>query len=154
MESPAQLGDKRLVPPEEWLCCLREEYLAYYVKSGGSGVKVVSGSNDHLHTVSHRLREIAADEGYFFAQLEPGKLDVAGKKKDLHRIDRLFFGVTTAVDWKGWTEAQARSYLGSRGIRVHESRSLDDLDGIAADNGRTPQDLLNQYQRELATPQL
>ena len=31
------------------------------------------------------------------------------------------------------------------------SGTLDDLDGIAQDNERSPQDLLNQYQREFAT---
>ena len=31
---------------------------------------------------------------------------------------------------------------------------MDDLDGIAQDNERSPQDLLNQYQREFATTQL
>lgn len=155
MIAPSELtGDRLRVSPTEWLHVLDREYLADYIPSGGSAVKVVSGPPEELGAVSRRLNERASGAGYFCAHLDPARYDPAGKRPDLHRIDKFFFAVTRKVDWKGWAAAQARQYLEERGIFVRPGRRLDDLEGIAADNGRDPQDLLNQYQTEFATPQI
>jgi hypothetical protein len=154
METFDQSGERLLVEADEWLELLRREYLAEYVRAGGSAVKVLSGSDERLLQVACRVREMATREGYFFAELDPSEPDAAGKRKDLHRMDKFFFEATRGVEWKEWAAAQARRYLEERGIRLAGSRALSDLEGIAADNGRDPQDLLNQYQRELATPQI
>ena len=143
-----------LVAPDELLAALDQECLLDYIKSGGSSVKVVSGSDANLGQVRERLRERARQENYYYAALDPARLDAGGKKKDLHRIDRFFFETTANVDWKAWAREQARRFLDERGIYVAAHRSLDDLDGIAHDNDRSPQDLLNQYQREFSTTQL
>lgn len=147
-------GDKQLVSVEQWRETLHREYLADYVPSGGSAVKVVSGSEEKLHAVRQSVQEMATGANFFFAELDPSRLDEAGKKPDLHRIDKFFFALTRSVDWKAWAAEQARRYLERRGIRLREGRSLSDVDGIAADNDRQPEDLLNQYQSEFATPQI
>ena len=147
-------GDRLLTSPEEWLQVLEKEYLADYICSGGSSVKVVSGSNEHLQQVQGRLQEVAAQGGYFYTGLDPSRLNEAGKRPDLHRIDKFFFTVTQTVDWKAWAAEQAKQYLQSRGIFLAEGRRLNDLENIAADNGRDTQDLLYQYQSEFATPQI
>lgn len=147
------MRDRRLIAPEDWLDVIRDEYLADFIKSGGAAVKVVSGSDAHLAEVSDVLRDDADALGYTVARLNPGELDMAGRKPDLHRIDRFFFAATAAVDWQGLATAQAYQYLAESGVHVEE-RTLDDLEGIAADNGRDANDLLAQYQRELATPQI
>ncbi|MEO7715973.1 MAG: BREX system ATP-binding domain-containing protein, partial [Capsulimonas sp.] len=67
-------------------------------------------------------------------------------------IDHFFFETTREVDWKDWAKAQAIQYLETHGIHLAEGRALGDLEQIAEDNGRDAQDLLNQYQREMATP--
>ncbi len=139
---------------ESWLAVMEQEYLADYVRSGGSAVKVITGSNAQLDRVVARICELAAAGDYFYAHLDPAQRDAAGKRPDLHRIDRFFFAVTREVDWKAWAGMQARQYLESCGIHLAEGRSLGDLEQIAEDNGRDSQDLLNQYQRELATPQI
>jgi hypothetical protein len=139
---------------EQWLTTLETEYLADYVRSGGSAVKVVTGTEAQLAQVLARVRAMAADGDYFYAHLDPALLDAADKRPDLHRIDKFFFAVTSEVDWKAWAAMQARRYLSERGIHLAEGRALGDLEQIALDNDRDPQDLLNQYQRELATPQI
>jgi hypothetical protein len=139
---------------ENWLATVEWEYLADYVRSGGSSVKVVSGTDAQLKQVTARVQAMAAGAGYFTAHLDPGKPDEMGKRPDLHRIDQFFFKVTEEVDWKAWAAIQARQYLESRGIHLAEGRALGDLEQIALDNGRDAQDLVNQYQRELATPQI
>lgn len=146
------LGTTPRVAPEQWLEVIRREYLDGYLPGGGSTVKVVSGSPAALAEVTAGLREEAARRRYWLSLLDPAELDEQERKPSLHRIDRFFFAVTGQVDWQDWAAAQARRYLDSRGIELRAGRALADLDGIAADNDREPGDLLNQYQRELATP--
>jgi hypothetical protein len=153
LSQPDWMQDRRLVAPEEWLGVVRDEYLTDFISSGGAAVKVVSGAEADLTGVSDSLRDDADALGYTVARLDPGALDMTGRKPDLHRIDRFFFAATTAIDWQGLAMAQAYQYLTDQGIRA-EDRTLDDIEGIAADNGRDAGDLLAQYQRELATPQL
>ena len=151
--SNVPMSDTQHVSPEEWGDVLSREYLAEYVRTGGSAVKVISGSEASLRAARARALTDAEAGGYFVAALDPAVADDAGRKRDLHRIDKFFFAVTERVDWKDWAAQQARRYLADHGIRA-EGRALDDLDGIAADNGRDPLDLVNQYQREFATPTL
>jgi hypothetical protein len=141
------------VTPAHWNEVIRREYLAEYLRGGGSAVKVLSGSETTLAAAWAGVAADAQAAGYFVATLDPASFDANGKKRDLHRIDKFFFSVTENVPWKAWAAEQARRYLAEHGIRA-EGRALDDLDGIAADNGRDPSDLLNQYQREFATPLL
>jgi hypothetical protein len=141
------------VSPEEWGAVLSREYLAEYIRTGGSAVKVLSGSDEQLRTARDRVLSEAEAGGYFAVALDPTTPDDLGKKRDLHRIDKFFFSVTERVDWKDWAAQQARRYLADHGIHA-DGRELADLDGIAADNGRDPLDLMNQYQREFATPLL
>ncbi len=142
------------ISSERWLETIETEYLADYVRSGGSAVKVISGSDAKLDSVAAHIGKMAASGGYYHAHLNPGQLTTAEKRPDLHRIDQFFYAVTQGVDWKAWAATQARTYLETSGIHLAEGRSLGDLEQIAADNGRDPQDLVSQYQRELATPQI
>lgn len=147
------MSDFQHVSPREWGDVLSREYLAEYVRTGGSAVKVISGSETPLQAACAHVLKEAVGGSYFVAALNPSTPDDLGKKRDLHRIDKFFFSVTEQVDWKEWAAQQARRYLADHGIRA-EGRALADLDGIAADNGRDPLDLVNQYQREFATPML
>ena len=139
---------------DDWLATVEYEYLTDYIRSGGSSVKVISGTDAQLRRAAARVQAMATSSDYFTAHLDPARPDETGKRPDLHRIDRFFFQVTQAVDWKAWAAMQARQYLESRGIHLAEGRALGDLEQIALDNGRDPQDLLNQYQRELAMLQI
>ena len=137
---------------ETWQDVLQKEYLDDYVRSGGSSIKVVTGTPAVVDDAIAAIRKRAEAGGYFYAHLDPGQRNAAGKPPNLHRIDHFFVEVTREVDWKSWAAMQARRYLESSGIHVAEGRSLSDLEQIAEDNGRDAQDLVNQYQRELATP--
>ena len=139
--------------PQLWLDIVRSEYLEGFIADGGSAVKVVSGSQQTLRKVSASLSQLANAGDYHYVSVDPTALTEDGRKPDLHRIDRLFFAVSETLDWKSLAMIQAYRYLAQSGINV-EGRTLDDLEGIAADNGRDVTDLLRQYQRELATPQI
>lgn len=154
MSTEDLFGERLLLSPAQWLSTLTDEYLTEFIKAGGSAVRVISGTPEVLDSTRRSVLETAVREGYYAADLQPGEPDAAGKRPDLHRIDKFFFAVTREVDWKAWAAEQARHYLQSRGIHLTAGRALSDVDGIALDNGREPQDLLNQYQAEFATPQL
>jgi hypothetical protein len=139
---------------EEWLQILEREYLGELIPSGGSAVKFISGTDPVLQEAARRIQEMAVQQGFYYAFLDPLIPDKRGKRPDLHRIDRFFFAVTRETDWKGWAQAQARRFLNDRGIQVHENRPLNDIEGIAQDNRRLTSDLMQEYQKEFATPLL
>ena len=140
------------VPTHEWVQRFENEYLSDYLKSGGSAVKVLSGSASSHTRAIEAICSASSRNGYFFVKLDPNDLDDNDRKPDLHRIDRFFFETTGGVDWKAWAATEAKSFLQSHGILITDGRELNDIEGIATDNGRVSTDLINQYQREFATP--
>lgn len=139
------------VSPDVWLDTIHREYLSDYIKSGGSTVKFISGGDAMLSSAQTGLHKLAEAEGYFHVHLDAAQPLPDGKNPDLHRIDRLFFAASKSADWKGRTRAEAMRYLDSHGVIVQPGRTLNDVDGIAHDNGRDPTDLINQFQRDLVT---
>ena len=142
------------IPVPVWLDVFEREYLAEYVPAGGAAVKVVSGTDAALRQLTRGVENLAAQNKMHYAFLDAAKPDSLGRKPDLHRMDKFFFATTANVDWKEWAASQARHFLAIRGVTLNPGREISDLAGIAQDNGREPQDLLNQYQAELATPQI
>ena len=147
-------GERLMLAPELWLKTLQDEYLSEFVRAGGSAVRVISGAPETLEKARAAVLDSARRDGYYVADLDSSQPNAQGKRPDFHRIDKFYFAVTRGVDWKAWAAEQAKQYLHSRGIYLAENRDLRDLDGIAKDNEREPQDLLNQYQAEFATPLL
>ena len=154
MTEPENRDSQPRIPVENWLHLIENEYLAEYLPSGGSAVKVVSGNAPALHHLTCRMEERTQQNQMHFALLDSAQPDDSGRRPDLHRMDKFFFAAMQGVDWKTWAAAQARTFLARRGVHITPGRRLDDLEGIAADNNRDPRDLLNQYQAELATPQI
>jgi hypothetical protein len=143
-------GSTKRTPVAEWLEIVESEYLSDYVPSGGSAVKFVSASDRTLAAVADRLQQIGANRDYHVVRLDPGKPTENGKKPDLHRMERFFFELTRDVDWRHWAEVEVRSFMEKNGVRLGD-RPVNDLDGIAADNGRDPKDLLSEFERGFAT---
>jgi len=139
---------------EKWLSVMESEYLDEYIRSGGAAVKLVAGGGEVLAKAVSSIQAAAVSRGYYCAFVDPSKLNTDGKNPALHRINRMFLDVTKDFDWKRWAREQARQYLENSGISVPQGRELGDLEEIAKYNGRDAQDLINQYQREFATPQL
>ncbi|HEY3330666.1 MAG TPA: BREX system ATP-binding domain-containing protein [Capsulimonadaceae bacterium] len=139
---------------DKWLGVIGDEYLSEFLRSGGAAVKVIAGADDVLADVTESIRDAATTGGYYYALVDPSKLTATGKSPALHRIDRFFFEATKDFDWTRWAHEQARHYLETAGITVPAGCGIRDIEQIAEANGRDAQDLINQYQREFATPQL
>ena len=56
--------------PGRWLQMLDTEYLAEYIPSGGSAVKVLSGDDATLGGVAAQVRERARSGGFYYAHLD------------------------------------------------------------------------------------
>ena len=142
------------VAVETWLSIFEREYLAEYLPAGGAAVKFVSGTDAALHNLKCGVEALASKRRMRHALLDAGKPDAAGKKPDLHRMDKFFFAAMAGMDWKGAAAAQARQSFLNRGIQIRPGRQLSDLAGIAADNDRAALELENEYRMELANQQL
>lgn len=138
----------QLVHLDLWLRVLEEEYLSDFIPAGGSAVKFVSGTPETLDGVGCNVRVLAERHGFHHAFLDPGRLTESGRMPYLHRTDRFFLSLTSGIDWKACAAEQARKLLTHKGIELR-GRELNDLDGIANDNGRSRDQLLNELQREL-----
>jgi hypothetical protein len=139
---------------DKWLDVMEREYLDEYIRSGGAAVKFITAGDGILTQAMQGMQKAALARGYYYAFVDPSKPGADGKSPAFQRIDRFFFDVTKDFDWKRWSRQQAREYLERSGVSIPEGSALDDIERIAEFNGRDVQDLINQYQREFATPQL
>jgi hypothetical protein len=142
------------LPVADWLQILDDEYLRDFVPSGGSAVKFVSGRQHEFDRLASELTAGAERRRLLYASLDPARLLDSGRKPDLHLTERFFFAVTAPVDWKLFAERQARQYLLGQGIEVALDRPLSDLDDIARENGRSPDELRARFERDLVNRHL
>ncbi|MEP6755830.1 MAG: hypothetical protein ABJA67_10040 [Chthonomonadales bacterium] len=137
-----------------WFEIIEQEYLADYVKSGGSAVRFVSGNDATLERLADDLGDISDSQGFHYAQIDPSIPKVDGRRPTYHNIDEFFFSVTESVPWNEWAANEAREFLRINGIDIASGCSLNDVESIANYNGRDTGDLINQYQREFITPRI
>lgn len=78
---------------QEWISIIRKEYLEDFIRNGGAAVKfIVSDKETGQELLQKKLREMAAEENYFFALV-----DAVSTKT--HMIDKIFHEVARQVDW-------------------------------------------------------
>src|SRR4029079_2918447 len=95
----------------EWLRFIEQEYLAGFIRDGGSAVKFAVPLDEGLRAgLFHGLDEIGKRGGYFVAGINAADTKV-------HLIDEIFFRVSQQVRW-------------------HET-SLKVIAGLASDGGYT-----------------
>jgi hypothetical protein len=127
----------------EWVGLLRSEYLAEFIPSGGAAVKLAVTRPDQASVVLDSIAREAASQRYLVARVDAAQTKV-------HLIDRLFCAVARQVDWDGVTDRYLRALLRAHGIRVEEGLPLEDMDAIAAANGRMKPDLYGEINRLIA----
>jgi hypothetical protein len=84
-------GDRLQIPLWDWMEVFEKEYVADYLKAGGSTVKFLSASDATLNTALDAVRDTAGHYGYHFVHIDPSKPNEIGKKQAFHRIDELYF---------------------------------------------------------------
>ena len=150
MDDEAYARDRGSIPLPKWLKVLDDEYLREYLRDGGAAVKVISGDDDALARAVEGIRERAESADYHVAILNPdAPAPRAGAATSLHRQDHFLFQITASVDWNKVAERQAERFLKDEGLRIEPGYDLGDYWRIAQENGRSPDDLINQYERSL-----
>jgi hypothetical protein len=124
----------------EWIGLLRGEYLSEFIRSGGAAVKLAVISPEKAGAALDAVAREAAAQGYLVARVDAAETRV-------HMIDRLFSAVARQVDWDAAADQYLRALLRQQGIRVEEGQSLQDMDAIAAANGRHKPDLYGEINR-------
>jgi hypothetical protein len=127
----------------EWTALMEREYLADFIPSGGAAVKIAVTETAAVSIVLDRLAQAAATRGHLTASVD-------GAAVRLYMIDKVFHTVAQQIDWDALTARRLRALLLENGIQVEPDQPLHDVDGIAAGNGRTRQDLMAEINRLIA----
>ena len=78
----------------DWLDFLESEYLATFIKDGGSAIKfAVPLEHDIAATLAFEIKERAKQLGYLVAHVDSGL-------KRVHMADQLFFAVAEQIPWR------------------------------------------------------
>ena len=78
----------------EWLDFVESEYLAAYVKDGGSAIKFAVPLEEGLaETVTAGIHDRAVPMGYITAEVDAGSTRV-------HMVDQLFFAIAEQIPWR------------------------------------------------------
>jgi hypothetical protein len=151
---PASLSTvtSRRLAAAEWLGVFQKEYLDAFLPQGGSCVRFLSGGPNSLSSIQRGLQASAASGGFRFLALDPSRLNDAGKRPDYHRPEKFFFAISRSIEWPTLAYRIAAELLTRRGIQVPAGTALGDYEGIAAHNGRAPENLLNEYKRWVNEP--
>ncbi len=131
----------------EWRRVFDQEHLDSFIPQGGSSVKFLSGGPDSLASVKEDLADASRQRNFQYVELDAATLTGEGKTPDFHKIENFFFAISRTIDWNAAAKEQVLGEMQRRGIRVREGLALDNYERIAEDNGRDPQDLINEYKR-------
>jgi hypothetical protein len=118
---------------------MRGEYLADFIKGGGSAVKFVVEDGDELQSI---LRSKALSEGYAVASIDAA--DVRA-----HMIDKVFHEVARQIDWNAGAVVFVSRLLRALGFTVPENASDLKLERIATLNQFDQNELRLEFQRKL-----
>jgi hypothetical protein len=124
----------------EWVALLRREYLAEFIPSGGAAVKIAVAAPDQAGRVLAAVAAEAREQGYLVAGVDAARTRI-------HMIDRVFQAVARQVDWDSVTDRYLRALFAEHGIVVPEGCPLEEIDAIAAANGRLKPDLFGEFNR-------
>jgi hypothetical protein len=130
-----------VIPVDDYVAFLAEEYLAGYVDSGGCAVKfAVAGEPD-----ASALREGLVGAGQK-ASYAVAYIDAAVTR--VHLIEQIFFEVARQVDWDGLAGTALRSAVDAAGYPFPEDRLLR-LDELAAMHGADARELKRDVDLQL-----
>jgi hypothetical protein len=126
--------------PADYVSFLRSEYLADFVKSGGSAVKFAVPPEEV--ELGELLKDAALAEGYAVASVDAAEVRA-------HMIDKVFHDVARQVDWDAGAIVVATRAFRSLGFTVPENASDLTLERIAAMNEFDQHELRLEFSRKL-----
>lgn len=132
-----------MIRADEYVAFLRREYLADYVRGGGSVVKFAvpleEGSGEELRAL---LAAAAREEGFILTSI-----DAAATK--VHMVDQLFHEVARQVDWDAHAARFTRSAMAELGFAAPPPGEQLALDRLAELNRYAQSELRIELNRKL-----
>lgn len=81
------------ISTQDWLQVIEAEYLASFIRDGGSSVKIVVGSDECREAFLAAAEERCRDLGYVVVKLD-------SRDTRFHMPQDIFFGIGNQVDWR------------------------------------------------------
>ena len=127
----------------EWASLLEAEYLAEFVPSGGSSVKIVVAEPPAISTVLDAVENPARNCGFAVARLD-------GANTRLQFIEHIFFAVARQTDWIGLAQTWLRSEFDRNGLAIPRDFPLDNIEEVARQSGVSARELAGEVRRWIA----
>jgi hypothetical protein len=111
------------LPASAWLDRIEAEYLATFVREGGSAVRFAVADPSALSSIAHDLTARALRHGQNAITIDPATLK-------LHQLQHLFFAIARAIDWDALLQARLERLVAAAGYawpRPGERLRLVDL---------------------------
>lgn len=134
--------DEHYLALDQWLGCIRNEYLSTYMKEGGSSVKMVVAEPDVRDAVRAGLASVAAANRFQYAHV-----DAASRR--VHLVQNLFTTVAGQIAWDDLAREFLRQALIEKHYRVPQSGSVA-VEELAEENDEA-RDLLVRDLRKIVT---
>ena len=128
------------VPIRDWIELMRREYLADFIPSGGSAVKIAMAPEKYLPEVREQVANAARSMHYLVTRVDAAQTKV-------HMIDWIFHAAARQVEWDGLVDRWLRLRMRENGILVDDDQPLHDMDAIALANGQLRPQLLGEINR-------
>lgn len=124
------------IPLEQWQDIWQHEYLADYIPSGGSAVKILVADDQGLDQVVGTAAATARSAGFI-------TVTVDSAITRCHLIQEIFFAVSRSIDWDTWTDKWLCRELEEAGHIVPDGTQLSDVDTITEASGVDPKTIKN-----------
>ena len=109
-----------IIPLQEWLEIIRDEYLEGFVDEGGSSVKfAVPGGNGLSPLLRNRFSSMAEELGYLVVSVDAGETRV-------HMLQEIFFRIAQQVDWRALSRRVILQLASEAGYRTDTVDVTDD----------------------------
>ncbi|MGH9359419.1 MAG: BREX system ATP-binding domain-containing protein [Terriglobia bacterium] len=108
------------IDPKEWLRFVEREYLAGFIRDGGSSIKFAVPLDDNIRPeLFDALTRLAEQSGYLFV-----RIDAADTK--VHMVDEVFFRAAEHVPWRGLSGQVIAKLAAEAGYAWPSSPKTDD----------------------------
>jgi hypothetical protein len=131
-----------VIPVDDYVAFLDDEYLRGYISGGGTAVKFVVPADDAVAAAFvDRVGTAARSAGYVVAQVDAAQTRV-------HLLEQVFFDVARLVDWDDLATVATRRAAEAAGYPVPPDGGVS-LDQLASHHRVDPRELKRDVDRQL-----
>ncbi len=127
----------------EWASLLEAEYLAEFVPSGGSAVKIAIAPQPAIPAILNAVEAAAKTRSFAIARLDSAQTR-------LQFIEQIFFAIARQTDWILLAQTWLRAQFEQNGTPIPSDFPLENLEELAKLSGVPPRELAGEVRRWIA----